>query len=538
VKLPTPSAMLVEHPAVPVPMVDERAREDPGDGIQVAVDSLSRPERYHVAVQLTAAASLLSEFDLWPGRRAIREVRVTRTRRGIRAAFARFPVPLSPVFRRLGGGEVAAEAARNAVLFAISEAVGLPIAAIEVERDEPGFFLERAVIRQLREVPRPLDPTTARALWAMRWDPLPPPEVGATNYWHVPNPETAIRLAASLWSSLRRRGIRAWLRPGGGAGGVPDLGQAGVLITAGAVTNGDLAAISHWTGHQGCSSTVIGTFPGGWHPPHPPVFDGRHLARHLAVVGVPLAEVREIVERRQGRFKPFAEGERVALTESARSLFAVPQPGVRERPCEVPGERIHHLLSLDPDGLSSEFLAEHSGLEGDEISEGLERVAAVAVEDGWRLAEPPLLVPDPLHSDIAVLLARKDPRRLLHEALGTGDPSRLEGWARQRLDQLEGFAVRDLLANLAPGACGTQIQLLCAEGCLSVLDLSGAGFGRWIIHTAGSGRFRQRKKRICRRGRPQRSLFTSCGLIGHRGTNCMKRVGMCSGRFFRASPNR
>ena len=473
-KLPTPAAMLVEHPAVPVPMVDKRAREDPVDGIQVAVDSLSRPERYHVAVQLTAAASLLSEFDLWPGRRAIREVRVTRTRRGIRAAFGRFPVPLSPVFRRLGGGEVAAEAARNAVLFAISEAVGLPIAAIEVERDEPGFFLERAVIRQLREVSRPLDPTTARALWAMRWDPLPPPEVGATNYWHVPNPETAKRLAASLWSSLRRRGIPAWLRPGGGAGGVPDLGQAGVLITAGAVTIGDLAAISHWTGHQGCSSTVIGTFPGGWHPPHPPVFDGRHLARHLAVVGVPLAEVREIVERRQGRFKPFAEGERVALTESARSLFAVPPPGVRERPCEVPGERIHHLLSLDPDGLSSEFLAEHSGLEGDEISEGLERVAAVAVEDGWRLAEPPLLVPDPLHSDIAALLARKDPRRLLHEALGTGDPSRLEGWARQRLDQLEGFAVRDLLANLAQGACGTQIQLLCAEGCLSVLDLSGA----------------------------------------------------------------
>ncbi|MBD3871897.1 MAG: hypothetical protein IFK91_03095, partial [Acidobacteria bacterium] len=287
-KLPTPAAMLVEHPAVPVPMVYKRAREDPVDGIQVAVDSLSRPERYHVAVQLTAAASLLSEFDLWPGRRAIREVRVTRTRRGIRAAFGRFPVPLSPVFRRLGGGEVAAEAARNAVLFAISEAVGLPIAAIEVERDEPGFFLERAVIRQLREVSRPLDPTTARALWAMRWDPLPPPEVGATNYWHVPNPETAKRLAASLWSSLRRRGIPAWLRPGGGAGGVPDLGQAGVLITAGAVTIGDLAAISHWTGHQGCSSTVIGTFPGGWHPPHPPVFDGRHLARHLAVVGVPL----------------------------------------------------------------------------------------------------------------------------------------------------------------------------------------------------------------------------------------------------------
>jgi len=473
-KLPSPSAMLVEHPAVPVPKVDGGSREGAVDGKEVSVDSLSRPERYHVAVQLTAAASLLSEFDLWPGRRAIREVRITRTPRGLRATFGRFPVPLSPVSRRLGGGEAAAQATRNAVLVAISEAVALPVAAIEVESDEPGFFLERAVIRQLRELPRPLDPVTARALWALRWDPLPPPEAGATNYWHVPNHATAKRLAGALWSSLRRRGIRAWLRPGGGEGGVPDLGQTGVLITAGAVTPGDLAAISHWTGHQGCSSAVVGTFPCGWHPPHPPVFDGRHLTRHLAVVGVPLAEVQEIVERRQGRFKPFAEGELVALTESARSLFVLSPTGVRERPCESHGERIHHLLGLDPEGLSREFLAEHSGLEGDEISEGLERVAAVALEDGWRLPEPPLLVPDPLHSDIAALIAPKDPRRLLHEALGTGDPSGLERWARQRLDCLEGFAVRDLLANLVPGACGTEIQLLCAEACLSVLDLSGA----------------------------------------------------------------
>jgi hypothetical protein len=264
------------------------------------------------------------------------------------------------------------------------------------------------------------------------------------------------------------------LRPSGGEGGVPDLGQTGVLITVGTVTAADLAVISHWTGQQGCSSAVIGTFPCGWHPPYPPVFDGRYLARHLAVVGVPLAEVQEIVERRQGRFNPFAEAERVALTESARSLFAVKATGVRERTCDVSGERIHHLLGLDPEGLSREFLAEHTGLDGDEILEGLERVAAVAMEDRWRLPEPPLLVPDPLHSDLAALMPPRDPRRLLHEALGTGDSGPLEGWARQRLDRLEGFAVRDLLANLAPGACGTQIQLLCAEACLSVLDLSGA----------------------------------------------------------------
>ncbi len=473
-KLPAPSAMLLEHPAVPVPTVDGTAREGEAPGEEVTVESLSRPDRYLVAVQLTAAASLLSEFDLWAGQRAIREVRVTRTRRGLQAVLGRFPVPLSPVYRRLGGGEAAAEATRNAVLAAISETVALPIAAIDVERGEPGFFLDRAVIRQLREVSRPLDPATARALWALRWDVLPPPETGATSYWHVPNSETAKRLAASLWSSLSRRGIRAWLRPAGGEGGMPDLGDGGVLITAGAMTTGDLAAISRWTRHDGCSSAAIGTFPRGWHPPYPPVFDGRHLARHLAVVGVSLADAREIVDRRQGRFTGFDEGEREALSESARSLFAGPSPGVSERPCESTSERIHHLLGLEADGLSREFLAQHSGLEDDEMLEGLEGVAAVAVEDGWRLPEPPVLVPDPLHSDIAALLTRRDPRRLLHEALGTGDPSRLEIWARERLDHLEGFAVRDLLANLAPGACGTGIQQLYAEACLSLLDLSGA----------------------------------------------------------------
>jgi len=204
VKLPSPSAILVEHPAVPVPVVDGEGREVAVDGSEVAVGSLSRPERYRVAVQLTAAASLLSEFDLWPGRRAIREVRVTRTRSGLRATFGRFPVPLSPVFRRLGGGAAAAEATRNAVLVAIAEAVALPIAAIEVESDEPGFFLERAVIRQLRELPRPLDLVTARALWALRWDPLP---------------QAAAGVASSSGSCNRPRSLGSSLGPASAAGG-------------------------------------------------------------------------------------------------------------------------------------------------------------------------------------------------------------------------------------------------------------------------------------------------------------------------------
>jgi DNA-binding NtrC family response regulator len=474
VKLPAPSAMLIEHPAVPVPMVDGSAREGVASGDEVAVESLSRPDRYQVAVQLTAAASLLAEFDLWPGRRAFREVRVTRARGGLHATLGRFPLPLSSVYRRLGGGEAAAETSRGAVLAAISNAVALPVAEIDVKSDEPGFFLERAVMRQLREVGRPLAPTTARALWALRWDLLPQPDAGATSYWRVPSAETANRLAASLWSSLRRRGHPAVLCPAGVENVPPDPGEGSVLITAGTVTDSDLAEITRWTLRDGCSSVVIGIFPRGWHPPNPPVFDARYLARHLAVVGVPLAEAREIVDRRQGRFNPFDEGEREALTESARSLFAASSTDVRERPSEAPSERIQQLLSLEPDGLSTEFLTRHSGLANDEMKEGLERVAAVAVEAGWRLPEPTVLGPDPLHSDIAALLTREDPRRLLHEALGTGDSVRLAAWARERLDRLEGFAVRDLLAHLAPGACGTDVQLLATEACLSVLDPSGA----------------------------------------------------------------
>jgi len=466
--------MLIEHPAVPAPTVDGRAREHTPVGDEVAIASLSRPDRYQVAVQLTAATALLAEFDLWPGRRALREVRVTREHGGLRATLGRFPLQLSPVYRRLGGGEAAAEASRRAVLAAISDAVALPVAAIDVENEEPGFFLERAVMRQLREVSRPLAPATARSLWALRWDLLPQPETGATSYWRVANAETAKRLAASLWSSLRRLGNPAVLRPAGGKVVLPKNGEGSVLIMAGTVTDADLAEMCRWNLCDDCSSVAIGTFPRGWYPPLPPVFDSRYLARHLAVVGVSLAEAREVVDRRQGRFIPFEEGEWQALTESARSLFAASPTGVREAPSDMTSDRIQHLLGLEPDGLSVEFLTHHSGLAANEIKEGLERVAAVAVETGWRLPEPAVLGPDPLHSDIAALLTREDPRRLLHEALGTGEPARLGAWARQRLDRLEGFAVRDLLANLAPGACGTDIQLLIAEACLSVLDLSGA----------------------------------------------------------------
>ena len=210
-RIPVPAALLVEHPAVPVPAVDGAATESLPTGDAVSVSSLSRRERFSAALQLTAAASLLAEFDLWPGRAAIRAARFRRTPSGLWASLARFPVPMSRVYSRLGGGEGAAAATRAAVLEAISGAVGLTPASIDHLKGEPGFFLEAAIARQLRELKQPLDACTARALWAFRWDGLPPPEQGATNYWRVPVARLARRLGGSLWASIRRRRGNAWL---------------------------------------------------------------------------------------------------------------------------------------------------------------------------------------------------------------------------------------------------------------------------------------------------------------------------------------
>ena len=70
-RIPAPDALLVEHPAVPVPKIDGRARESAPQGKLAPARSLTRRERFNAALQLTAAVSLLAEFDLWPGMAAI-----------------------------------------------------------------------------------------------------------------------------------------------------------------------------------------------------------------------------------------------------------------------------------------------------------------------------------------------------------------------------------------------------------------------------------------------------------------------------------
>ena len=477
-RIPDPAALLVEHPAVPVPTVDGTVSESPPTGNEISVSSLSRKERFSAALQLTAAASLLAEFDLWPGRAAIRGARFIRTPSGLWASLARFPVPMSRVYSRLGGGERAAATTRAAVLETISEAVGLPLPTIDHLKGEPGFFMEAAISRQLRELKQPLDERTARALWAFRWDELSPPEHGATSYWRVPYYRLARRLGGALWANVQRGGGNAWLW---GVGmndeeipPIPAIGGEGTLILVGEISNNELAAVSRWAQREGCSAAVIGRFPAGWHPPRPPGFDAQKLFRHLAVTGLPLEDARRVVEQREGRIDPLESTDRRALTEAGSRVFSFHTGRNRAPERDAEPDVLRQTLALSPDGLPPGFVALHTKLSNRAIEERRRELAVVDSGDRWRLAEVIPLEPAPLHRAVAELFSVDDPRRRLHCALGGGDISDLEAWARDRLGELDGFSVRDLLDVVSPGALGYRIDTLLAEACLSVRDISGA----------------------------------------------------------------
>ncbi len=477
-RFPTPAALLIEHPAVPVPGIEAHATESEPVGEVVDRKTLTRSDRYQLAAQLTAAVSLLAEFDLWPGRTAIKSARIWRSSDGIGTTLSRFPVPLSQVFTRLGSGQTAAETTRRAVMEAVSCAVGLPISAIDVDRDEPGFFLEGAIVRQLRELPTPLDRVTARSLWALRWDGLPAPEPGVASYWHVSDEDLARRYASALWATLGRKGREAWMWPAGredlGTAPSPALGGKGVLIVVGSISSDELAAISRWAQRPGCSAVAVGSFPRGWYPPEPPGIDDGSLSRHLAVTGTTPDRSRKVIDQRAGRFDPLDRRDREALTRLARYRFKDPpliEIGARARSA---AERLEEMLHLVPEGLPPGFVAVHSGLSAGEIDDALKDLAVIETLDRWRLPDVRPLEPGAAHLEIAGLFESGDPRRRLHSALGSGDATELVKWSRRQLDVLDGRSVRDLLAPVAPGCLGPVVQSLMAEACLSILDLTGA----------------------------------------------------------------
>jgi hypothetical protein len=140
VRIPEPAALLVEHPSLPAPRLGPVVAEESGTGGRaVSPAALARRERFRAAVQLTAAAALLSEFDLWPGRAAFAGLRLLRCEEGARAALGRFPCSLSTLLDRLGGGAAALEVARAAVIDRVARATGLPPGVLEGDQAEPGL---------------------------------------------------------------------------------------------------------------------------------------------------------------------------------------------------------------------------------------------------------------------------------------------------------------------------------------------------------------------------------------------------------------
>ncbi len=478
-RIPHPAALLVEHPTLPDPEIAGAVREEMGEpAAAVRPASLPKRERYRAAARLTAAAALLAEFDLWLPRSAFSGDRLFRSSDGIRPVLARYPLPLSQLVDRLGGGEAATEAAWSTVLGRIAEAVGLSASELEVERPGPGLSSFDALIaRQLRELPRPLDHETARALWALRWNPLPPPEEGLIALWRVPVPAAARRLAAALWCEVRRRGMRAWVWPAeDGASGpppIPAVRGAGTVIIVGRLSNAELNSMARWAARSGCSAVGIGLFPRGWRAEPPPRGCGS-LTGRLAVAGLPPDVARKFLEGRQDRFAPFEDSDRVALTESLRGALAPRRSGRRTADRGHPGGALTSWLGLSPDGLPPGFIALQGGLVPARLEVERRRSAVVEVGPRWRLPEPVPLERDPRHLKVAGLYPPDDPLHLLHTALGSGDTAALEVWARSRLDRLDAVPVRELLSMVAGGALGESVQLLLAEACLAVLDLFGA----------------------------------------------------------------
>jgi transcriptional regulator with AAA-type ATPase domain len=429
---------------------------------------------------LTALTSLLAEFDLWPGRRALLHPRFVELDDGWQAVIDGPPRSMSRLWLRLGGGQAAADRTRDSAVAAIAAACGLPRHLFEIPSRRPGFFLERQLEVLIGKLPRPLERRTARNLWALRFGELPIPEEGEAAYWSVDEHRLAARFGSALWTQCRNRGRWCWVwYPGEesrGSGECPTPDAVGTLIVCGQVGHDELRMVDRWVQRQGCSAAAIGSFPPGWNPPPPPGFVADRLHRHLALTGLTLDRGRREVERRNGSFEPFSQSERSALTEAARWLWEVP----KEELGNEANEGLIRILSLRPEGVPEGFVLVHDGRPAASIRRHARRLGAVIENGRWRLPNHRSLRPDPLHGEAAGLFEVDDPRHLLHIALATGESGELERWARQRLADLDGSSVCKVLSTLSSGALGSVIHSLFVEAMLTELDVAGARLAlRW-----------------------------------------------------------
>ncbi len=470
-----PEAVLVDHPAVPVPASSDQGPEIVRPGETSGDIGATEVDRLRVAAQLAAVTCILVELDLWPGLGGLRNAWWSDRDGWPRAVLGALPRPLGPIWRRLGGGEQAAQSLASGARNAISAAAGLELPALPSVVASPGTGLERWLKALLDLLPRQLDMMTARALWAWQWAPPAPPEAGEIALLEVTDERAAVRLAAAAWLRLRQRGRRAWLwrcAPEVETFPMPGLGDPGTLVIAGDPTPEDLTAVDRWVDRHGAAALVLGRLPAGWNGAVIAT-PGAGDASRLRLVGNDPGRCRREVERRAGRFHPGVAADRQALTRAVAGRLVGTAVVTAAAGGEADGS-VERLLALTPEGVPESFLAVHSGLSSRALARELADLGAVRIAGRWRHGDPRPMRRDPLHREAAALLVPDDPRRLVHQALAVGAAGELESWCRSRLDALDGGGVRALLADVAPGELGEAPQALLVEACLSELDVGGA----------------------------------------------------------------
>ena len=462
-----PSALLLDHPVFPVAASGSNDIE-PDLGGTIAIASLSHTDRRRAALQLVAAAALAAEFDCWTGRRAVLGARARRSSSGSTVLLGGFPRPSGRLHALLGGGDRALEIERDAIIDAVAEVTALPVGDLVPDHDR-GFFLEGALNRLLESFDRPLDRTLGRCLWAFRWAVPELPEDGEIVYWKVADETIGRRLGGALWAALDRAGRRPVLAHDGATFRVD--GSEQVLVMVGRHTEDLLAGVDAWAARDGRAAVVIGAFPPGWDPPVPTPFGAVDCGACLAVTGVALDTALRVVDERRGRFDPWNDADRRALTEAACRGF---EPRTVSRRTGKNVDPVFRVLSLVPGGLDRGTLKDLSGVDEGVLVRKVAEGTVVVDGERWRLPVPPRLERDPLHRDIARSIPEGDPRRFLHLALADGGEDELFEWARLELDGLRYESVRQVLGPLGTGVLGSAVDSLKAEAFLSGLDLSGA----------------------------------------------------------------
>ncbi|NOZ78663.1 MAG: hypothetical protein GXP48_05685 [Acidobacteria bacterium] len=474
--MPSVHALLVDTPLLPAAhgstgavMPERPSGRDPR--------RLDRTGRVLAAIQLLAGAAILEELDLWPSRRAIRHARAVATPGGVQIVLGGWPLPLSVVHARLGGGEDALRQTRDTVVGAVAARTGLPHALMAPSGGIDWLTYQPFLDRLLAEAPKPLPAATARSLWAVRLTLPALPDAGEVRYWEVPDARIANRLGAAAVRSFQRGGepvdFVAVDRDGQAVPleGVDPAG--GTMIVVGAPGARDLLTLERWIESGRLErAAVFGRFPLGWEPPEPVLIDASHPETQLVLAGLPGERSRAEALRRGRRFNPLSSGDRSALTVAAAVLFEPGKP-TRER-AGAADARVLELLSLDPDGVPEDLALRVSGLDAGTFARRAQALGACALGGSWKLAEPVRMRPGPLHSKMAQLLPDGSPARRLHEVLAGGPTDGLGRWAREALDDLRSAEVRHLLADADPSGLPKVVLTLWIEACLADLDLTQA----------------------------------------------------------------